>query len=222
MTQKYSNPLDLFGVWTLVVIISPSGGCFTSVSRALQNNLAKIYNASYHIYGENFKLKLCTCAQSMALGTRTKFQLEMLMGSAISAIHKVRENILESSRNVSETTPRTHADLHWRGINNYNYGAWPVQKTIRPQIIMMANSNSIYFCIQFAFNNRLYVIYISKTWLYFNNAFELNFMLMSTGRIGIYIKPHNSCHHIITGEWHHADHQYMGSLCTTSDMWKVR
>ena len=115
----------------------------------------------------------------------------------------------------------THADLHWRGINNYNYGAWPVQKTIRPQIIMMANSNSIYFCIQFAFNNRRYVIYVSKTWLYFNNAFELNCMLMSTGRIEIYIKPHNSCHHIITGEWHHADHQYMGSLCTTSDMWKV-
>ena len=40
------------------------GGCFTNVSRALQNNLAKIYNARNHIYGENFKLKLCTCAQS--------------------------------------------------------------------------------------------------------------------------------------------------------------
>ena len=41
----------------------------------------------------------------MALGTRTKFQLEILIGSGISAIHKIRENILESSRNVSETTP---------------------------------------------------------------------------------------------------------------------
>ena len=81
------------------------GGCFSNVSRALQNDLAKIYNASNHIYGENFKLKRCTCAQSMALGTRTKFQLEMLIGSAISATHKFRENILESSRNVSETTP---------------------------------------------------------------------------------------------------------------------
>ena len=73
--------------------------------RPLQNNLAKIYNASNHIYGENFKLKLCKCAQSMALGTRTKFQLEMLIGSAISATHKFRKNILESPRNVSETTP---------------------------------------------------------------------------------------------------------------------
>ena len=81
------------------------GGCFSNVSRALQNNLAKIYNASNHIYGENFKLKPCACAQSMALGTRTKFQLEMLIGSAISATHKFRENILESSQNVSETTP---------------------------------------------------------------------------------------------------------------------
>ena len=81
------------------------GGCFTKVSRALQNNLAKIHNARNHIYGENFKLKLCTCAQSIALGSRTKFQLEILIKSTISVIHKFRENILESSRNLSETTP---------------------------------------------------------------------------------------------------------------------
>ena len=84
-----------------------SGGCFTYVSRALQNNLAKIHNARNHIYGKNFKLKLCMCAQSMALGTHTKFQLEILIRSTISAIHKFRENILESSRNVSETTLRS-------------------------------------------------------------------------------------------------------------------
>ena len=81
------------------------GGRFTNVSRALQNNLAKINNARNYIYGENSKLKLCTCAQSMALGTPTKFQLEILIRSVISAIHKFRENILESSRNISETTP---------------------------------------------------------------------------------------------------------------------
>ena len=56
------------------------GGCFTNVSRALENNLAKICNARNHIYGENFKLKLCTYAQSMALSTRTKFQLGILIG----------------------------------------------------------------------------------------------------------------------------------------------
>ena len=43
----------------------PAGGCFTKVSRALQKYLAKIHNARNHIYGENFKLKLCTCAQSI-------------------------------------------------------------------------------------------------------------------------------------------------------------
>ena len=83
-----------------------TGGCFIKVSRALQNNLAKIHNARDHLYGENFKLKLCTCAQSMALGTHTKFQLEILIRSTVSAIHKFRENILESSRNLSETSPR--------------------------------------------------------------------------------------------------------------------
>ena len=61
-------------------ILKPGpGGCFTNVSRALQNNLGKIYNARNNIYAENFKLKRCTCVQSMALGTRTKFQLEIII-----------------------------------------------------------------------------------------------------------------------------------------------
>ena len=53
-------------------------GCSTNAFRALQNSLAKIYNARNHIYDEYFKLKLCTCAQSHALSTRTKLQLEVL------------------------------------------------------------------------------------------------------------------------------------------------
>ena len=81
------------------------GDCLTNVSRALQNNLAKLYNAGNHICVENFKLKLCTCAQSYALGTRTKFQLEILIRSTVPAIHKFWENILESSRNVNQTIP---------------------------------------------------------------------------------------------------------------------
>ena len=87
------------------------GGCFTNVSRTLQNNLAKIHNTGNHIYGENFKLKLYTCAQSHALGTRTKFQLEILIRTTISAIHKFQDNILESSRNVSETNARNQ-EMH--------------------------------------------------------------------------------------------------------------
>ena len=86
-------------------IADVSGVCFTNVSRALQNNPVKIYNARSQIYSENFKLKLCMCAKSLALGTRTKFQLEILIRNAIYATHKFRENILESSRNVSETPP---------------------------------------------------------------------------------------------------------------------
>ena len=45
------------------------------------------------------------CAQSHALGTRTKFQLEILTTNVISGILYFRKIILESSRNVSETTP---------------------------------------------------------------------------------------------------------------------
>ena len=81
------------------------GGCFTNILRLVQNNLAKIYNARNNFFDENFELKLCACAQSTALGTCTKFQLEILIRSTISAIHKFRGNILESSWNISETPP---------------------------------------------------------------------------------------------------------------------
>ena len=86
-------------------MVSP-GGCFTNVSRALQNILSKFVYYRNHTSYVNFKLKLCTCAQSHALGTHTKFQLEILTINVISGIVYFREIILESSRNVSETTPR--------------------------------------------------------------------------------------------------------------------
>ena len=66
--------------------------------------LVKIYKVRNHIYGENFKLKLWMCVQSMALGTCTKLQLESLI-SMISAIHKFQENILKILWNVCETPP---------------------------------------------------------------------------------------------------------------------
>ena len=55
--------------------LSPRG-CFTKVSLALENNLAKIHNARNHIYGENFWLKLCMWAQRIALGSCTNFSLK--------------------------------------------------------------------------------------------------------------------------------------------------
>ena len=39
----------------------------------------KIYDARNHIYGYNLKLKLWICAHNMALGTHTKFQLQILI-----------------------------------------------------------------------------------------------------------------------------------------------
>ena len=63
--------------------IQNNWGCFTNVSWALRNNLAKMHNIRNHIYDVNIKLKLWTCAQSMALGTRTKFKLEILIRSRI-------------------------------------------------------------------------------------------------------------------------------------------
>ena len=49
------------------------------------------------------------CAHSIALGTRTKFQLEILTKNVISGIVYFHRIILDSPGNVSETTPRDHA-----------------------------------------------------------------------------------------------------------------
>ena len=84
------------------------GGCFTNVSQALQDILSKFVYCRNRTSYENFKLKLCTRAQSPALGTRTKFQLEILTINVISGMVYFREIFLESSRNVSETTPWPH------------------------------------------------------------------------------------------------------------------
>ena len=45
------------------------------------------------------------CPKPMALGTRTKFQLEIVTLTVISGIVYFRNIILESSRIVCETTP---------------------------------------------------------------------------------------------------------------------
>ena len=93
-----------------------SGGCFTNVSRALQKILSKFVYCTNSTGDENFKLKLCMCAQSLALGTRTNFQIEILTINVISGVVYVRENILGSSRNVSETAPR-HLQALWCQIH---------------------------------------------------------------------------------------------------------
>ena len=69
---------------------------------------------------ENFNLKLCTCAQSLALGTRTNFQIEILTINVISGVVYFRENILGSLRNVSETA-------HWyHTINQFELRFAPI------------------------------------------------------------------------------------------------
>ena len=65
--------------------------------------------------------------KAMLLGTRAKFQLQILTENVISVVVYFREIILESSRNVSETTPRwTHRPLgkvvmilNWSFSNSY-------------------------------------------------------------------------------------------------------
>ena len=91
--QQFCHPASVIG-------LGGSGGCFTNVSRALQQILSKFVYCTNSTCDENFKLKLCT----YALDTRIKFQLEILTVNVISGVVYFREITLESSRNVSETT----------------------------------------------------------------------------------------------------------------------
>ena len=57
------------------VIRAWTGGCFTNVSRAPQNILAKIHNTRNHIYCENFNLKICTCAHVQSFSLKFSSQV---------------------------------------------------------------------------------------------------------------------------------------------------
>ena len=85
--------------------IQVPGGWFTNILPALQNILSKFMYCKYHTSYENFKLKLCSCAQDHALDTRTKFQFEILTINVICGIVYFRNIILENSQNATETTP---------------------------------------------------------------------------------------------------------------------
>ena len=94
----------------LLVIMDP-GSCFTNILRALQNNLTNIYNARNRIYGENFKLRLCTCVQSMTLGTHTKLQLEILTRSMISAIYNFQRIFWRARKTLVKHSPDTNVQI---------------------------------------------------------------------------------------------------------------
>ena len=81
------------------------GRCFTNVSRALQNILWNFVYCRNRTSYANFKLTLCTCAQSMALGTRTKFQLEIITINVISSIIYFRETVWRARETLVKQPP---------------------------------------------------------------------------------------------------------------------
>ena len=103
-------PIDSW--WRHVVTQVVVSLTFRELSKIFFRNLciAAVVVLYISIY-ENFKLKLCTCAPSMALGTPTKLQLEILTIIVVSVIASFRNIFLESSQNISETTPGTWSTL---------------------------------------------------------------------------------------------------------------
>ena len=74
----------------------------TKISQAFQNNFTKIHDIRNHMCGGNFKLKLWTCAWLSA----HVHNLNLKFVYNYDFCKTFRENILETSWNVSDTTPR--------------------------------------------------------------------------------------------------------------------
>ena len=106
--------------WWIIIQLSAvikwvgGGCCFNNVSWALQNILLVFMNCRNHNSYENFKVKLCMCAHSMALDAHKKFELEILAINVIFGIISFCKIILESLRNVCETT----SWLFWENKDN--------------------------------------------------------------------------------------------------------
>ena len=103
--------------WIINRFRTPGGVVSLTFRELSKKKFAKICTAKNHISGENFTLKLWMWAQSMALGTRTKFQLAVLISRTISAKHKFQGKNLESSRNVIEEKP---ADVYYPSSKQYS------------------------------------------------------------------------------------------------------
>ena len=121
MTMKIMDKTDQYQVttthnkvWTMYIIPVMHCPCYCSlgVVSLMFHELSKIISRKYTMPQITFTARISSWKfVSVWTGfghTCTNFQLEILIRSTISAIHKFRENILESSRNVSETTPRSH------------------------------------------------------------------------------------------------------------------
>ena len=78
-------------------------GCFTNISRALQNkNNENTQCQKSHLWWE-FQAETLYVCPKLGFGHTYKVHLEILIRNMISAIHKFQGNVLESLRNVSET-----------------------------------------------------------------------------------------------------------------------
>ena len=81
---------------------------------------------SSHIYVENFKLKLCMRAQSHALGTHTKFQLEIVTIRVISGIVIFLQHYFGE---LDSHTVARRAELCTLSLNTANPLGWFICQT---------------------------------------------------------------------------------------------
>ena len=138
------------------------GGCFTNFSRALQNNLAKIYNASNHIYGENFKLKFCKC-----FGHINKVSAWNAHRKCDFCNTQISREYFGESRNVSETTPRASAGINSTGLNNLCPLPKSSQQGVNGYMLIDELVNVHDDCVNWwSCECILWICYLIKLWMY--------------------------------------------------------
>ena len=136
--------------------------CFASSPRY---SLGFLYCRNRTSY-ENFKLKLCACAQRHALGTHTKFQIEILTINVISGIVYLREIILETKH-------------LWNNHKVLDYSSY--SSNLRRWILLMSHAGTV---VQFSYRNISCLIIIWFICIFFKYAI---FCINCTGRKNITI-----------------------------------
>ena len=140
-------------------ILGESGVCFTNVSRALQNNLAKIGNARNHIFDKNFKLKFCTCAQSMAWVHIQSFSLKFSWGvwflqytNFERIFWRVRETLVKQS-------PGQYHNCWWLGslLHQSWYSLFRITPTPHPLLFSMGKDSNYLRLLVIRTANAFYV-----------------------------------------------------------------
>ena len=122
-----------------------------NVSRALQDIISKLVYCKNQTSNENFKLKLCMCAQSMALGTHINFSLKFSPYIGFLALNIFARLFWRACKTLVKQPPGSFCS---QGINSHDIDNvrhviffWKATFQVNP-LNQFCNNSSHPFCFQ--------------------------------------------------------------------------